>query len=625
MLSKFKSLVVVLASLCVVSVSAQTPRSRQLKKPVVTPEEKVVRAAYEKLTRLNKAALLLGSLDSNIDAPESEYLRFELRKFHVGPIGEIMGSPHDEVITTKGDLIDLTRSTSSLNNQEEHIAFPAKWTQSQYASIDDPKWTIRDVLSFEFQRYYDVGEYASYEVTVSFKGKGRTYKALALFHNAYGSTNDLAPAFWDAVVGSGGMLTQVWKEDLPAVGEKVERESYRPSLPEGPGRKASSEIAYRTHHSRNLPGKASPALNRSTAFMPEGSNNYSESYSEIESILPDLSRTTEDFRDHTSGAHGLKMNWTASCIAQAGNQQYCKIDNNGIFLWENGTTNLLFYYHKNKDADKEQSATGPRGQPITCYHGHGIATEYCLTPSCSFEVSFVGIGLTMKMLGGDVWNGEVIHSHTCNMPKAANNCNNAFAKAKCFSNGGDWDDSLCSCSILSPILIDINGDGFALTDKSHGVSFDLNADGQPDQIGWTTSGSDNAWLAFDRNGNGRIDNGSELFGNSTPQPPAIEPNGFLALEQFDRPAAGGNGDGWIGPADSVFNVLRLWQDVNHNGISETSELHRLTELGVRRMDLDYRTSNRTDEFGNRFRFRAKVKDTPDAQVSRWAWDVYLVH
>jgi hypothetical protein len=174
-------------------------------------------------------------------------------------------------------------------------------------------------------------------------------------------------------------------------------------------------------------------------------------------------------------------------------------------------------------------------------------------------------------------------------------------------------------------VVDIDGDGFTLTDKAGGISFDINADGQLDQIAWTASGADDAWLVLDRNGNGRVDNGSELFGNAAPQTPSAEPNGFLALAEYDKPATGGNSDGWIGPLDAIYSSLKLWQDTNHNGVSESSELHSLAELGVRRLDLDYRTSRRTDEFGNRFRFRAKVKDSADAQVGRWAWDVYLVH
>ncbi|HEV7905639.1 MAG TPA: hypothetical protein VGO96_17495, partial [Pyrinomonadaceae bacterium] len=96
-------------------------------------------------------------------------------------------------------------------------------------------------------------------------------------------------------------------------------------------------------------------------------------------------------------------------------------------------------------------------------------------------------------------------------------------------------------------------------------------------------------------------------------------NGFLALKVFDA-----NGDGVINANDPVYSQLRLWTDTDHDGRSDQGELTTLSARGGKNISTDFKTSRKTDRHGNDFQYRAKVADVKNANIGRWAWDVFLM-
>ena len=148
--------------------------------------------------------------------------------------------------------------------------------------------------------------------------------------------------------------------------------------------------------------------------------------------------------------------------------------------------------------------------------------------------------------------------------------------------------------IYDPIALDLDGDGIETVAANGfaGSLFDHDNDGIRTAGGWVSA--DDGLLVWDKNGNGRIDNGSELFGDSTRW---LDGNnaahGFSALVQHDS-----NRDGIIDNKDNVFKQLRIWRDLNQDGITQEGELFKLADLKIKSLNLIYQDINKDLGNGN---------------------------
>ena len=146
-----------------------------------------------------------------------------------------------------------------------------------------------------------------------------------------------------------------------------------------------------------------------------------------------------------------------------------------------------------------------------------------------------------------------------------------------------------------PIILDLDGDGLETVGLASNVYFDHDGDGVLTRTGW--AGKDDALLVWDRNGNGRIDTGAELFGDFTPLlNGTLAPNGFAALAALA--ALDANGDGVIDASDPAFAELKLWRDADQNGATGAGELISLADAGIVSLNLAHTLKNQNLANGN---------------------------
>ncbi|MHC9540964.1 MAG: hypothetical protein AB9903_15805 [Vulcanimicrobiota bacterium] len=151
-------------------------------------------------------------------------------------------------------------------------------------------------------------------------------------------------------------------------------------------------------------------------------------------------------------------------------------------------------------------------------------------------------------------------------------------------------------NMADPLVLDMNGEGIQLTPAGRGASFDINGDGKKESTAWVKGGS--AFLVMDRNNNGLIDDGNELFGDQHGAS-----NGFQELARFDTCR-----DNIIDRKDTVFKALKVYQDLNSNGAIDYGEVTSLEKAGVASINLDFTTTD-SQQSGNRLIMKGSFTTT----------------
>ncbi len=378
-----------------------------------TSQEKVVRDTYKKLENYNAAAQIFQYEQTKKTLRSDANLRFELSDFRSGNVAEILNKPYAELVTLpSGDIVSLTRGGHSLDGGPQEATFGASWERGQYASVFDPGWTVSDVFHFEAARYYDIRTYVRYQVTVKLEGRSRTYRALALFHEATD-----APEFWDAIVNG---LGSVWEEKRPSYKTKgivVERAT------EFEGTLLS--LAETSESPDAVNGEDMAALSGGGLLTAAGS-------------VPLTFWFSPDIAEHASGEHIGTAQFTGTCSLVTSTQQRCSVGITNFAAADSGVLDHItpFFSHVGSKDQKTENRTGATGTSVSCASAAGVAFSSCLIgTSCgtaaAVSLSVLVASVSATVNGGNLWRDVNAEHFTCNLASAPSNCTAPLLSGSC--------------------------------------------------------------------------------------------------------------------------------------------------------------------------------------------------
>jgi hypothetical protein len=252
-------------------------------------------------------------------------------------------------------------------------------------------------------------------------------------------------------------------------------------------------------------------------------------------------------------------------------------------------------------------------------HQHGCdteASELACEFQCDSQVASHGCVAGETTSSGTC---QCVNQEVCCEPNGCEAGHGGITWGGQYCPGLGGPDQCGCCQDPTPIILSLRSNSVRLSSAQDGVPFDFGGDGRIRRFAWPIS-PDDVWLVMDRNNNGNIDSGQELFGNATilaTGEPAAQ--GYEALAELDA-----NADGWVNEEDPQFMNLMVWRDVRRNGRVDPGygELVSIRRSGITALSTQFDESQRVDEWGNTFHYRAPAvfRERPNR---RFSWDVFL--
>lgn len=389
-------------------------------------EEKLIRITYAKAMLYSKAGSIRRDADNLTAHNPQNDLRFSIWDARTGPIEEILDRPLVELVTKpSGQVIEMIPAVHTLNGEDPRITYRARWTPVRYSSVEDWENTsIRQLLEILGNAFSDIGMYTSYEVTVRFEGRERTYRAMALYHNQFQSTAQSRVEFLDNIIGY-NILTRTFLEKRPPVraghprrgqgGQQASASTF------GPG-----EIC----DDGGIPGMCCDSITMMCCFSYNPSNGICDQMTcEYPSCndptpgggggggdpgcLPQEVYGQSNIRFasgtlyHQSGRHTVQSSLQGHCAYFSDCSSRCRV--NVEYVRPSDTGFVWSACHVPGDAVKYNDSDGASGQSISCSTTVAVAYEACLFCLCQVEVT-IGPG---GIQSSGFWNYEHTHNHLC--------------------------------------------------------------------------------------------------------------------------------------------------------------------------------------------------------------------